>query len=257
MMGPMTIVPVPVPGESPEGVGKVREPKAGPPNRAELAQMIDHTLLRPEVTGEEIVALCTEARDLGVATVCVAPTHVYLAAACAREHGLAEEPAYTVASVVGFPFGTHLTAVKAEEARLAVTDGANEIDIVIDLACAVDENWRSVEAEIAAIRLTVPPHIVIKVILETAALTDHAIVAGCRAAEAAGAEFVKTSTGFHPTGGASLHAVRLMNDTIGGRLGIKASGGIRTAEAALGFVAAGATRIGASASKAILADVPE
>jgi len=246
----------PVPGDSAQAVGKLRPPPPEKPRRAELATMIDHTLLRPEVTGEEIVALCKEARDLGVGAVCVAPTHVYLAAACAREHGLAEQPAYTVAAVVGFPFGTHLTTVKAEEARLAVNDGANELDIVIDLACAIDENWRSVEAEIAAIRLAVPPHVVLKVILETAALTETAIVAGCRAAEAAGAEFVKTSTGFHPAGGASLRAVELMHDTVGGRIGIKASGGIRTAEAALAFVAAGATRIGASASAAILADVP-
>ncbi|WP_250280176.1 deoxyribose-phosphate aldolase, partial [Frankia sp. Cppng1_Ct_nod] len=218
---------------------------SAPPRRAELARMIDHTLLRPEATGEEILALCTEATELGVAAVCVAPTHVYLAAAATRRGGLdgtrdqSDDPAFAVASVIGFPHGTHLTVVKAEEARRAVADGADEIDLVIDPACAMEENWRSIETEIASIRLSVPSHVILKVIIESALLPDASITAACRAAEAAGAEFVKTSTGFHPAGGASLRAVRAMAAAVGGRLGIKASGGIRTAEQALAFIEAG------------------
>jgi deoxyribose-phosphate aldolase len=225
--------------------------------RAELAQMMDHTLLRPEATADEIVALCDEAARLRVKAVCVAPTHVYLAAAAARRNGgTADDPAYAVASVIGFPAGTHLTVIKAEEARRAVADGADEIDMVIDPANAMEENWRAMEIEIGEIRLSVPPHILLKVIIESALLPDANIASACRAAEAAGAEFVKTSTGFHPAGGASLRAVRVMAATVGGRLGIKASGGVRTAEQALAFIAAGATRLGTSGTAAILAQVP-
>ncbi len=248
--------------DRPVGAGE-SAPGAPLPRRSELARMIDHTLLRPEAVGEEVLALCTEATELGVATVCVAPTHVYLAAAAARRSGpdgtqaRSADPAFAVASVIGFPHGTHLTVVKAEEARRAVADGADEIDLVIDLACAMEENWRSIEAEIAEVRLSVPPHVILKVIIESALLPDASIAAACRAAESAGAEFVKTSTGFHPAGGASLRAVRVMRATIGGRLGIKASGGIRTAEQALAFVEAGATRLGMSATRDVLAAVPE
>ncbi|WP_254857640.1 deoxyribose-phosphate aldolase [Protofrankia sp. BMG5.30] len=248
------------------GTGGTGATVPGPPaapRRSELARMIDHTLLRPEATGEEILALCGEATELGVGAVCVAPTHVYLAAAAARrgrpkdERAAADDPAFAVASVIGFPHGTHLTAVKAQEARRAVADGADEIDLVIDLACAMEENWRSIETEITEVRLAVPPHVILKVIIESALLPDASITAACRAAEAGGAEFVKTSTGFHPAGGASLRAVRAMAAAVGGRLGIKASGGIRTAEQALAFVGAGATRLGMSATRDVLAGVPE
>ncbi|CUU54451.1 deoxyribose-phosphate aldolase [Parafrankia irregularis] len=224
--------------------------------RADLAKIIDHTLLRPETTGEEIVNLCTDAAKLGVGTVCVAPTHVYLAAASARQAGKDDEPSFAVASVVGFPHGTGLTVIKAEEARRAVADGATEIDMVIDIANAMDENWRAIETEITEVRLSVPPHVILKVILETALLPDECIAAACRAAESGGAEYVKTSTGFHPAGGASLRAVRAMVAAVGGRLGVKASGGIRTAPQALAFLDAGATRLGLSATKDILADIP-
>ncbi|WP_241251257.1 deoxyribose-phosphate aldolase [Candidatus Protofrankia californiensis] len=254
---------VPAGADRPAGAGGAVPGPPAPPRRSELARMIDHTLLRPEATGEEILALCTEATELGVGTVCVAPTHVYLAAAAARRErpkdtqDQPDDPAFAVASVIGFPHGTHLTVVKAQEARRAVADGADEIDLVIDLACAMEENWRSIEAEIAEVRLAVPPHVILKVIIESALLPDAGIAAACRAAEAGGAEFVKTSTGFHPAGGASLRAVRAMAATIGGRLGIKASGGIRTAEQALAFVSAGATRLGMSATRDVLAAVPE
>lgn len=229
---------------------------SAPLRRSELAKIIDHTLLKPESTGDEILVLCADAARLGVSTVCVAPTHVFLAAASARREGSTDEPSFKVASTVGFPHGNHLTPIKAEEARRAVADGADEIDMVIDIANAMDDNWRAIEAEVAEVRLSIPRHVVLKVIIESALLPDESIDAACRAVEAGGAEYVKTSTGFHPAGGASLRAVRAMSTSVGGRLGIKASGGIRTAEMALQFVDAGATRLGLSATKEILAELP-
>ncbi|MCK9896871.1 deoxyribose-phosphate aldolase [Frankia sp. AgB32] len=228
---------------------------AGALRRADVARIIDHTLLAPAATGEEVLSLCTEAARLGVGAVCVAPTHVYLAAASARRERQ-DEPAFAVASVIGFPHGNHLTVIKAEEARRAYADGASEIDMVIDIANAMDENWRAIETEIAEVRLSLPPHVILKVILETALLPDANIIAACRAAEAGGAEFVKTSTGFHAAGGASVRAVRAMAEAVGGRLGIKASGGIRTAEQATAMIEAGATRLGLSASAQVLAGFP-
>jgi len=231
-----------------------------PTNRTELAAIIDHTQLKPDATDEDILKVCAEAVKLKVATVCVAPTHVYLAAASARQGtrsaGSTEPPAYTVASVVGFPHGTHLSAVKVEETRRAIADGASEIDMVIDIANAVDENWAAIELEINQVRGAAPAPVVLKVILETALLPDAIIRSACRAALAGGANFVKTSTGFHPAGGASLRAVRAMHSAVGGRLGIKASGGIRTAAQALAFVQAGATRLGMSATADVLSEMP-
>lgn len=244
-------------GESDDG--RSGGPVAGTPaplRRAEVARMIDHTLLKPAATGEEVLALCSEAAKLGVGAVCVAPTHVFLAAASTRRDVGEVAPAFAVASVIGFPHGNHLTVIKAEEARRAVADGATEIDMVIDIANAMDENWRAIETEITEVRLSVPPDVILKVILETALLPDDNIIAACRAAEAGGAEYVKTSTGFHPAGGASLRAVRAMAEAVGGRLGIKASGGIRTAEQALAMIDAGATRLGLSASADVLAGIP-
>ncbi|SNQ46840.1 deoxyribose-phosphate aldolase [Frankia canadensis] len=236
-----------------------QEPTPGRPvlRRAEVARMIDHTLLAPAATDEEVLALCAQATRLGVGAVCVAPTHVYLAAASIRRGDRDERtPTAAVATVVGFPHGNHLTVIKAEEARRAVADGATEVDMVIDIANAMDENWQAIETEIIEVRLSVPPHVILKVILETALLPDESIIAACRAAEAGGAEFVKTSTGFHPAGGASVRAVRAMARAVGGRLGIKASGGIRTADQATAMIDAGATRLGLSASEDVLAGFP-
>ncbi|MDT3438457.1 MULTISPECIES: deoxyribose-phosphate aldolase [unclassified Pseudofrankia] len=230
-----------------------------PTNRRELAAIIDHTLLRPEATDEDVLKLCADAAKFGVAAVCVAPTHVYLAAASARQEarsaGNSGPPAYAVASVVGFPHGNHLTAVKVDEARRAAADGATEIDMVIDLANAMDENWAAIEFEIHQIRIAVPAPVVLKVILETTLLPDATIRSACRASLAGGADFVKTSTGFHPGGGASLRAIRAMHAAVGGRLGIKASGGIKTASQALAFVQAGATRLGLSSTADVLAEM--
>jgi deoxyribose-phosphate aldolase len=158
-----------------------------------------------------------------------------------------------VATVCGFPSGKHHSDVKAAEAARSVADGADEVDMVIDVGAARAGRFADVEADIAAVRAAVPRDRLLKVIIESAALDDEQVVEACRAAERAGADFVKTSTGFHPAGGASVHAVELMAATVGGRLGVKASGGIRTTEAALAMVAAGATRLGLSGTGAVLA----
>jgi deoxyribose-phosphate aldolase len=183
--------------------------------------------------------------DLQVAAVCVSPSRLPLPA------GLVLAPV-GIAAVCGFPSGAHHSAVKAAEAAASVADGATEIDMVIDLGRATDGDWDAVEHDIAEVRRALDGGTVLKVIIEAAALDRDSIVAACQAAEAAGADFVKTSTGFHPSGGASVEAVALMAETVGGRLGVKASGGIRTAEQALAMIDAGATRIGCSASRAIL-----
>ena len=212
------------------------------PTRTEVAGLVDHTLLKPEATAAEVAALCDEARTLGVLAVCLSPSMLPV-----------DGTGLVVATVCGFPSGKHTSAVKAFEAAAAVAAGADEVDMVIDVGAAIAGEIDAVQADIAAVRAAVPAPGVLKVIIESAALDDDTIVAVCRAAEAAGADFVKTSTGFHPSGGASAHAVRLMAQTVGGRLGVKASGGIRSTEAALEMLAAGATRLGLSGSAAVLA----
>ncbi|WP_312350099.1 deoxyribose-phosphate aldolase [Actinomyces sp.] len=213
--------------------------------RTELAAMIDHTLLKPEATDADVRALVAEAAELGTYSVCVSPSALPIEV----PEGL------HVACVCGFPSGAHKPEVKAAEAARAVTDGAQEVDMVINLGLAKQGDWTGVEEDIRAVREACPGAL-LKVIIESAVLTDDEIVAACRAAETAGADYVKTSTGFHPAGGASVHAVELMRRTVGDRLGVKASGGIRTAEAAEAMVAAGASRLGLSASRAILESLP-
>jgi deoxyribose-phosphate aldolase len=213
-------------------------------DRATLAGMIDHTLLKPEATAEDVVALCEEATDLGVAAVCVSPSQLPIT------EGLGV--GIDICTVIGFPSGAHQPAVKAHEAEVAIDAGATEVDMVINLGLAVAGQWEAVRHDIAAVRASAPDSVLLKVILETAALTEEEMVAACQAAESAGADYVKTSTGFHPSGGASVAAVRTMARTVGDRLGVKASGGIRDAQTALAMVEAGATRIGCSASRTIL-----
>jgi len=214
-------------------------------SRAALARMIDHTLLAPEATDDDVTRLAQEAGRLGVGAVCVSPSRLPLVPG-------ALAPGIAVAAVTGFPSGAHSAAVKAAEAAAAVAAGASEIDMVIDLGAALQDRWAQVTAEVAAVRAAVGPSVVLKVILETAVIGPSRIAAACRAAEAGRADFVKTSTGFHKAGGATVEAVAAMAATVGGRLGVKASGGIRTADDALAMIAAGATRIGASATAAIL-----
>jgi deoxyribose-phosphate aldolase len=212
------------------------------PDRAALARLVDHTLLKPEATADDVAALVAEGVALGVYSVCVSPSMLPLDA-----RGL------KVATVCGFPSGKHHSEVKAAEAARSVADGADEVDMVIDVGAARAGRFADVQADIAAVRAAVPAPRVLKVIVESAALDDDQLVAVCRAAEAAGADFVKTSTGFHPAGGATVHAVELMARTVGGRLGIKASGGIRTTADALAMVRAGATRLGLSGTAGVLA----
>ena len=212
--------------------------------RQELASMIDHTLLKPEATDADVKALVAQGVELGVYSVCVSPSMLPIDA-----QGL------HVAAVCGFPSGAHTAAVKAEEARIAVEDGADEIDMVINLGLAKQGDWESVFDEILQVRQAVPSPVVLKVIIESAVLTDEEIVLACQAAKEAGADFVKTSTGFHPAGGATTHAVRLMKDTVGDEMQVKASGGIRNLDTALAMLDAGATRLGLSGSAAILAEL--
>ncbi|NLU64684.1 deoxyribose-phosphate aldolase [Rhodococcus sp. HNM0563] len=215
-------------------------------SRSQVASMIDHTLLKPEASTADVQALVDEARDLGVYAVCVSPSMLPV-----RADGV------VVATVVGFPSGKHHSLIKGAEARLAVEQGAREVDMVIDVGAAVAGDYNAVLADILTVREAIGFDPVLKVIIESAVLSDEAIVEVCRAAEKAGANFVKTSTGFHPAGGASEHAVQLMAETVGGRLGVKASGGIRTAEAAVRMLEAGATRLGLSGSRAVLDGLPD
>ncbi|WP_037171891.1 MULTISPECIES: deoxyribose-phosphate aldolase [Nocardiaceae] len=208
--------------------------------RAALAGMVDHTLLKPEATTADVTALIEEGRELGVLAVCVSPSMLPI-----RAEGM------LTAVVAGFPSGKHHSLIKGSEARLAVQQGADEVDMVIDVGAAIAGDYNAVLADIVTVREGIG-NAVLKVIIESAALSDEAIVEVCRAAETAGANFVKTSTGFHPAGGASVEAVRLMAETVGGRLGVKASGGIRTTEAALAMIDAGATRLGLSGTRAVL-----
>lgn len=215
-------------------------------DRAGLARLIDHTLLAPEATADDVAALCAEAVELGVGAVCVSPNRLPVV-----EGALPSSIA--VATVIGFPSGAHRPMAKAAEAAQAINDGATELDMVIDLGAAAAGHWGQVEAEVAAVCAVAPSGLAVKVIIESAwlGIDDH-IVAACQAAAAGGASFVKTSTGFHRAGGASTHAVEVMAATVGDRLGVKASGGIRDTETALAMIDAGATRLGLSASRAVL-----
>ena len=212
-----------------------------------MAARIDHTLLKPEATADAVAALCDEAEELGVYAVCLSPSQLPLRPL----RGVA------VCTVVGFPSGAHVTAVKAAEAAQAGRDGAQEVDMVVDLGRVKAGDWAAVEADVAAVAEASGRDALLKVILETAALTRGEIVEACRASERGGAQYVKTSTGFHPAGGASVEAVRLMAETVGGRLGVKASGGIRDTATALAMLDAGATRLGLSGTRAVLEGLPE
>lgn len=209
---------------------------------AQLAQLIDHTLLKPEATRADVDALACEAEALGTYSICVSPSM------------LPVETSVKVATVCGFPSGQHSAEVKAFEARESVDKGADEIDMVINVGLARAGKFDQVEHEIRAVRDVAKAPVLLKVIIESAALDDEQIVAVCQAAERAGADFVKTSTGFHPSGGATVEAVRVMADAVGGRLGIKASGGIRDVATAEAMLDAGATRLGCSGSAALLAE---
>ncbi|MDO4887366.1 MAG: deoxyribose-phosphate aldolase [Actinomycetaceae bacterium] len=213
-------------------------------SRDEVAALIDHTLLKPEATDDDVRALVEEAKRIGAYSVCVSPSRLPLPADI-------DLGSVKLAAVCGFPSGAHHSEIKAAEAGRSVAEGADEIDMVIDLAQAVAGRFDLVEADIRAVR-EATGGAVLKVIIESAALSDEQIVAACEAARAAGADFVKTSTGFHPAGGASVHAVELMKTTVGDELEVKASGGIRDGKFAAELLRAGATRLGLSSSAKVL-----
>lgn len=220
-------------------------------NRKELARYIDHTLLKPEATPEQVAHLCREALDLHCASVCVNPVHVPVAVEILASSDVA------VGTVIGFPLGATTTAAKVCEAQLAIGQGATEIDMVIAVGLLKAGQLDRVRGDIAALAAVCHAQgALLKVILENALLTDAEKVTACQLAQAAGADFVKTSTGFAKSG-AKVEDVALMRRTIGPDMGIKAAGGIHTYDEAMAMIEAGATRIGASRTVAILAGAPE
>lgn len=219
-----------------------------PPSPADLAPFIDHTILKPETTLETVRRLCREARAFGFHSVCVNPIY---AGVVARE---LEGSGSLACSVIAFPFGAVPSVDKAAEAHQAVADGAEEIDMVIAIGRLKDGARTEVEDDIAAVKKACG-HALLKVIIETCLLTDAEKVLACQLAQSAGADFVKTSTGF-AGGGATVADVALMRRTVGADMGVKASGGVRTAEQARAMIAAGATRIGTSSGVAMVGGTP-
>ena len=201
-------------------------------------KLIDHTLLKPDATPEQIVKLCDEAKQFDFMSVCVNPAYVPLASACLKDSNV------KVCTVIGFPLGMNLTRNKIDEAKLAIAQGADEIDMVINVGMLKAGEDDYVKEEIKLLK-EVAGQRVLKVIIETCLLTDEEKVRVCLLAKDAGADFVKTSTGFS-TGGATAHDVKLMRETVGPEMGVKASGGVRTHEDLLAMVEAGANRIGTS-----------
>lgn len=216
------------------------------PQDQSVAPMIDHTILKPEATHDQIAQLCYEARKYQFASVCINPTNVKLCA------DLLEGSDVEVCTVVGFPLGATPTEVKVFEAQQAIHDGATEVDMVINVGALKSRDYELVEQDIAAIaRVCHANNAILKVIIEAALLTDEEKVIACQLSKVAEADFVKTSTGFGP-GGATPEDVALMRRVVGPTIGVKAAGGIRTREDAEKMIAAGANRIGASASVKIV-----
>lgn len=217
--------------------------------RSEIAALVDHTLLKPEATRGDALATVAEAARLGTYAVCLSPSMLPI-----------ETGALKTCVVVGFPSGKHHSLVKAAEARLAVDSGADEVDMVIDIGAAVDGRYDEIFADVITVREGAGDA-VLKVIVESAVLLETIGAPGlaevCRRAVAAGADFVKTSTGFHPAGGAGVDAVRIMAEAVEGRAGVKASGGIRDGAFAAELIAAGATRLGLSGTAGVLEYFPE
>jgi deoxyribose-phosphate aldolase len=211
-----------------------------------IAGMIDHTLLKPNATKAEIVKLIEEAKEYSFASVCVNPTWVRTAAEL-----LADSPNVKVCTVIGFPLGASTPEAKAFEAKNAIENGANEVDMVINIGALKDHDDELVERDIRAVVEAAKGKALVKVIIEACLLSDEEKVRACELSVKAGADFVKTSTGFS-TGGATIEDVRLMRQTVGPDIGVKASGGVRSREDALALIEAGATRIGASSGVSIV-----
>lgn len=233
------------------------------PSREAVAAILDATLLKPEASRDDVATLIREASDLGCGAVCVSPSMLPVGS-------LVDDATLRIATVAGFPSGKHASLVKATEARYAAQCGADEIDVVIDVAAALAKDQNALLGELITVREAVPHPLVLKVILESAALDEEQLRTAVRASVQAGADYVKTSTGFHPAGGASVEAVSIMADELrklgklapfgmgeeeriaAGLVGIKASGGIRDWEAAVAMIEAGATRLGVSAAAQVL-----
>ena len=222
------------------GAGRVVTTLGYCPASDGLASLIDHTLLKPDAAKDAIEQLCREAAQFCFASVCVNPVWVPLCANLLRGTGV------KVCTVIGFPSGAHHPDVKAYEARRAVEQGAEEVDMVINIGALKSKDYALVEQDIRGVVQAVGKDTVVKVILETSLLTREEKIMGSSLAKAAGADYVKTSTGF-AGGGATVEDVQLMRETVGPEMGVKASGGVRTKEEAEAMVKAGATRIGASA----------
>jgi len=216
------------------------------PHRSDVARLIDHTLLKPEASQDQIAQLCYEARTYHFASVCVNPAHVKLCAQLLKDSGV------PVCTVVGFPLGATPGTVKAFETQQAIRDGACEIDMVINIGALKSQDYRAVYEDISTVvRAAHSGNAIVKVIIEAAFLTDEEKVVACQLAKVAGADFVKTSTGFGP-GGATVADVALMRRVVGPSLGVKAAGGVGSYADAQAMIAAGATRIGASAGVRIV-----
>lgn len=212
---------------------------------AELAKLIDHTALKPDVRKAHILQLCEEAKEYQFASVCVNPYWVPVAKEALQGSDV------MVCTVIGFPLGATLTESKVFETRVSIEKGAREVDMVINIGALKDGDDAAVEADIRAVVEAAGDDALVKVILETCLLTDQEIERACQLAQAAGADYVKTSTGFS-TGGATIEDVKRMRKVVGNDLGVKASGGIRDRKTAEDMIEAGASRIGASASVTII-----
>ena len=238
-------------------------------SREAVTAILDATLLKPEASRDDVAALVREATELGCGAVCVSPSMLPLSSVVPSDSS-GSDATLRIATVAGFPSGKHASLVKATEARYAAQLGADEIDVVIDVAAALAKDQNALLAELITVREAVPHPLVLKVIVESALLDEEQLRTAVRACGQAGADYVKTSTGFHPAGGASVEAVSIMADELrklgklapfgmreeeriaAGLVGIKASGGIRDWDAALAMIEAGATRLGVSAAAKVL-----
>lgn len=214
-------------------------------NKQQLAGMIDHTILKADASEAKVRKICEEALEYGFASVCINPANVSLASEMLKGSKV------KVCTVIGFPLGANTSAVKAFEVDDAIKNGAQEVDMVINIAKLKDKDYEYVKNDIKAVVDASKGRALSKVIIETCLLTDEEKVKACQLAKEAGADYVKTSTGFS-TGGSTPEDVKLMRETVGPEMGVKASGGVRTYEDAMAVIESGATRIGASAGIAII-----
>ncbi|WP_343250013.1 deoxyribose-phosphate aldolase [Diplocloster hominis] len=205
-----------------------------------IAGYVDHTILKPQATTEDVKKLCEEAKKYSFASVCINPKHVSFA------YDILKDTTVQVCTVIGFPLGANTSEIKALEAKKAVDDGAGEVDMVIDIGAAKEHDYARVKEDVAAVRAAAKSPTILKVIIETCLLTDEEKVEVCKVCKEAGADFVKTSTGFS-TGGATVEDVALMYKTVAPEVKVKASGGIRNKEDADAMIKAGASRLGTSA----------